>query len=197
VSSIREFFLDVDFAWSWPTPRRHRLDLIGSAALMLAEPRYERGTKDGDVYQTSEVTPELGSRLVEVAGRDSEIHRRTRMYIDIVPNGVPFLPHAPVWVLLGNISRMLSHFELYALDVVDVVVSKLKPFRPRDRDDIQAMVNYGHVPHGRLVERFRSAIDESGEERRPLLESWVANLNRVERDMLDVPESEIELPPWI
>lgn len=163
---------------------------------MLAEPRYQRGTKDGDVFETRDVTPEVKTRLEEVAGLDSEIHRRRRLYVDIVRNGIVFLPHAPNWSLLRDINSSLKHFELYALDVLDIVVSKLKPFRPRDQDDIQAMVDFGRVPHERLVERFRSAIDESGEERRPLLESWVANLNRVERDMMGVPESAIELPHW-
>jgi len=199
VSSITEFFLDIDTEWRWPTPDRHRLYLIGSAALMLAERRYDRGTKDGDVFETKEVTPELRARLVEIAGPKSEIYERRRIYIDIVANGVPFLPHAPKWSPLWDISRLLSHFELYVLDVVDVVVSKLKPFRPRDRDDIQAMVDYGHVPHERLVERFRAAVDEwSGDARaEEFLPIVVDNLHRVERDMLVVPETEIEHPRWI
>jgi hypothetical protein len=54
------------------------------------------------------------------------------------------------------------------------------------------------VPHERLIERFRSAVDMFlGIAREVELPRYIANLHRVERDMLLVPETEIELPSWI
>ncbi len=51
---------------------------------------------------------------------------------------------------------------------------------------------------GRLIERFRAAADEfSGDARASELPKHVEHLYRVERDMLGVPETEIEPPPWI
>jgi hypothetical protein len=84
------------------------------------------------------------------------------------------------------------------LDVVDVVVSKLKRFNANDQSDIDAMIERGLVPHDRLIDRFRAAVDEfMGDARAEDLPKYVANLHRVERDMLVVPETEIELPSWI
>ena len=88
------------------------------------------------------------------------------------------------------------HFEV--LDVVDVVVSKLKRFSASDADDVRAMTESGLVEHRRLIERFRSAVDVyGGDARADDLPKYVKNLHRVERDHLGVPETEIELPAWV
>lgn len=79
----------------------------------------------------------------------------------------------------------------------DVVVSKLKRFSDNDLADILAMIEWGLVDHTHLVKRFNSAADAysmgAGAHRIP---EFVANLNRIERDYLEVPETEYELPPW-
>jgi hypothetical protein len=60
------------------------------------------------------------------------------------------------------------------------------------------MIDRDLVPHDRLVARFRSAVDVfSGDARAEELSRYVRNLHRVERDMLGVRASEIELPGWI
>ena len=87
---------------------------------------------------------------------------------------------------------------MLALDVVDVVVSKLKPFRPNDKADIDAMIDRELIHHARLVDRFRSAADDwAYGAHADRLHTYVKNLNEVERDMLGVDETEIELPSWI
>ena len=54
------------------------------------------------------------------------------------------------------------------------------------------------VPHERLLDRFRAAVDElDGDARAEDLPKYVKNLHRVERDMVGVDETEIELPTWI
>ena len=57
---------------------------------------YERGTKDSDVFDTVDLAAETKAQLLRVAGRDSELAKRRLMYVDIVANGIPFLPHAPL-----------------------------------------------------------------------------------------------------
>ena len=95
-------------------------------------------------------------------------------------------------------NRRLEKLELFVLDVVDVVVSKLKPFRANDQSDIDAMIKRGLVPHESLLERFRAAVDEfSGDARASDLPQYIKHLHRVERDMLGVDETEIDLPSWI
>ncbi len=193
---VEEFFQEIDQHW----PRNERvvrLRIIGSGALML-QANYERGTKDSDVFETADLSNETKQQLVRLAGPGTDLHQRRNMYIDIVANGVPFLPHVPKWQPVSVLNARLKRLELQVLDVVDVVVSKLKRLNANDRSDIDAMVERGLIPHERLVERFRAAVDEfSGDARAGDLPRYVANLHVVERDMLGVEETDIELPSWI
>jgi hypothetical protein len=197
VQWVREFFQEIDGRWGLATGTKVRLRIIGSVALML-QTDYARGTKDGDVLETSELTPEIQAHLLELAGKGTPIHVRHKLYIDIVANGIPLLPQAPVFHSVDDLNPTLVHFDIEVLDVVDVVVSKLKRFNPNDATDIEAMVEKGLVPHERLVERFRGAVesfqyDARGED----LPKYIRAFHRVERDMLGVPETEIELPDWL
>lgn len=193
-----DFFRDLDARWASPgEEKKTSLRIIGSAALML-QANYERGTKDSDVLDTRDLSQETKRRLLDLAGRDTDMHTRHRVYIDVVSNGLPFLPQSPEWTPLSQLNEELRHFDLLVLSVVDVVVSKLKRFNPHDVSDIEAMTNLGLVPHDEMVERFKLAVDVFAyDARADDLPKYVANLNQVERDMLAVPESEIELPDWV
>jgi hypothetical protein len=91
-----------------------------------------------------------------------------------------------------------ARFEVLVLDVVDVVVSKLKRFHADDRSDIEAMIERDRVPHDELIARFRAAVDWFQMDARAQdLPKYVRNLHQVERDMLGVAETEIELPNWV
>lgn len=196
---IRDFFVEIDQLWPQQAMhgRKVQLSIIGCGALML-QTHYERGTKDSDVFETIDLTAEAKQRLLALAGAGTMLHKRRSIYLDIVPNGLPFLPHVPLWHPVPDINGALQHLELRVLDVVDVVVSKLKRFHANDQSDIDAMIERDRVPHERLVDRFRAAVDEFiGDARAADLPRYIANLHRVERDMLLVPETEIELPSWI
>jgi len=197
VSAIEYFFREVDALWEWPADEKMRLCIIGSTALML-QADYERGTKDSDVLQTSDLSSETKQRLLNLAGRDTEIHKRRRLYIDVVSGGPPFLPQRPDWNPLADLSAQLQHFELLVLSIVDVVVSKLKRFSANDISDIEAMIAQDLVPHDMLIERFNLAVNMAAYDARAEdLYKYVENLHQVERDMLTVPESNIELPSWV
>jgi len=191
------FFQEIDRDWRGSRATKIELRLLGSAALML-QTDYQRGTKDGDIYQTASITEDVRDHLLALAGKDTPLHERHRIYLDIVTSGLPFLPHQPRWLPRATLNATLTTFEVEVLDVVDVVVSKLKRFHANDRSDVKAMVDRELVPHEQLVLRFRDAVDVfSGDARAEDLPRYVANLHRVERDMLLVPETEIELPDWI
>jgi hypothetical protein len=103
------------------------------------------------------------------------------------------LPQKPSWHPY-EISTRLSAFDLHVLDVVDVVVSKLKRFNSDDRDDIDAMIKRDAVRHDALIERFHEAVDwYRGDARAEHLPRYASNLNRVERDMFVVAETAIDL----
>ena len=171
MNRIEDFFSDLDGSWS-----------------------HERGTKDSDVFETLSLTKEIQARLLALAGRGTALHARHKLYVDVVANGIPFLPAAPLWHAAAALNPDLRHLEVRVLDVVDVVVSKLKRFSANDIADIDAMVQRDLVPHRRLVDRFRSAFDLfSYDARAADLPRYVENLQRVERDMLGEPETEIDL----
>lgn len=92
----------------------------------------------------------------------------------------------------------MKHFEIEALDVVDVIVTKLKRFNANDVSDVSAMVAGGWLKHPEMIERFRRAVDGfSMDARAEDLPHYVKNLHAVERDYFRVPPSQIELPDWI
>jgi hypothetical protein len=197
VQLIADFFADIDRRWPREPAGKVRLSIIGCGALML-QANYERGTKDSDVFETVDLTETVKRHLLAIAGPGTDLHKRWKLYVDIVANGVPFLPHAPLWHPVSGLNQVLARLEIVVLDVVDVVVSKLKRFHANDQADIDAMVGLDRVPHERLIERFRAAVDEfSGDARADQLPAYVAHLHRVERDMLGVAESTIDLPSWI
>lgn len=178
---IEAFFEDIDHAWMTHPAAKIDLRLIGCGALML-QASYERGTKDSDVFETTSLTTALKAELLRIAGKDTALHARHRMYVDIVPNGVPFLPAPPRWHPLTGLNTRLRRLEIHVLDVIDIVVSKLKRFHGNDRSDIDAMIQLGLVPHAQLVERFQSA-EFTFDARAVQLPAYVENFNQVERDM--------------
>ena len=195
--NLEDFFREIDHAWRVPPDSKIELRVLGSAALML-QTDYTRATSDGDVLETASITGEIKSLLFALAGKGTRIHLRHGIYLDIVAGGLPFLPQGPLWHPLGELNASLTTFNVVVLDVVDLVVSKLKRFHANDQSDVKAMTDRDLVPHGLLVSRFRSAVDVfSGDARAEDLPRYVRALHRVERDMLGVPESDIELPPWI
>ena len=164
----------------------------------MLQTAYLRGTKDTDILEMSDLLPETKERLLILAGKGTELHQRGRLYVEIVQNGVPFLARPPNWRGLDELNADLRHLDLFALDVIDVVVSKLKRFNANDQADIEAMINLDIVPHGALIGRFRSAVEGfECDARAEDLPRYVAHFRRIERDTFDVAETEIELPDWI
>lgn len=195
---IEEFFIELDQAWKSTNGERIRLPIIGSAALFL-QCDYSRGTKDSDVLQLGQLTAdEVVAALEKIAGAGSVLAKRHRAYLDIVAQGVPFLPHPPQFHVLEKLNSQLKNFKVEVLDIVDVVVSKLKPFRAQDVDDIRHLVDLGVLESQMLVTRFKSAVDYwSMDARASHLPRYLENLHVVQRDLLGVDESFVELPRWI
>lgn len=188
---VDAFFREIDRGWIEPTSGRITLNIIGSGALML-QANYERGTRDSDVLETESLTPPIREALLALAGPGTKLASRTGMHLDIVRNGIPFLPRVPDWRPVATLK--LEHFEVHALAVVDVIVSKLKRFNANDVNDADAMIRLGLVDHADIVVRFRSAFEEFRHDGRAAdLERYVANLHRVERDLLGVSETEFDL----
>lgn len=195
---LSDLLLEVDRLWVPISDGRVCLRIIGASALML-QTSYNRGTKDGDVLETDALAEPLKRQLLTLAGENSSLHQKHRMYIQIVASGLPFLPQPPLWRRVVELSHRLHHFDVEALDVVDVVISKLFRFSANDQADIAAMIDLDLVDHPSLVERFVNAMerfegDARAEEELP---ACIENLKQVERDFLQVAETLIELPRWM
>jgi len=194
VQELRAFFNDIDSTWTPSGDEPITLSIIGSTALML-QTDYRRGTKDSDVIRTAALPPAVETALLGIAGKGSRLEKKHRFYIDVVPPGLPFLAQRPRWHRLDGENHPLDHFLIDVLDVVDVVVSKLKRFTPNDRSDIDAMIVRSHVSHDAFVERFRRAVEcHFGDEALPRYRS---NFHAIERDSFNCDETPIELPDWM
>ena len=196
MTPVESLLREIDTRWRLQVVAKIPLRFIGSTALLL-QTQYNRGTKDGDILETAELVAEARDHLLELAGEHTSLHKRHRLYIDIVSNGLPFLPHSPKYHPVQSLASLLN-FEVFTLDVIDVVVSKLKRFHANDQADIIAMIEADHVPHAKLIERFRSAVDVFlGDSRSDELPRYVRNLNRIERDQFGVDATEFEFPEWV
>ncbi len=193
---IEQLLEEIDRRWTPSSQEKIPLRVIGSSALML-QAKYVRGTKDGDVLETRDITPNVKARLIALAGDGTELHKRFGMYLDVVVGALPMLPQKAVFHPVRGLGK-LKNFRVEALDVVDVVVSKLTRLNKTDDADIRAMVDLGLVPHKRLIERFEAAMDRLLLDARAQdLPKIIRNLHHVERDYLVVPPTEIELPDWL
>lgn len=192
---IRELLAELDGRWQPVGGEPIRLRIIGSAALML-QAAYERGTKDTDILEAKEITPAVKSQLVALAGPKTRLHEKYRMYVEVVMEALLFSPQQPTFHPIPDIS--LKNFSVEVMDATDVVVTKLKRLNQNDIDDIKAMAERKLLDHQKLVARFNSAVDMfSTDARVEDLDKYIGNLNRVERDILGVPESDIEKPAWM
>jgi hypothetical protein len=157
MSQVEEFFNDLDRSWPLGAGAPVTLRLLGSTALIL-QTSFQRGTKDGDILETDQITVEIESALLAIAGKDTAIHRRHRMYLEFLSAAFPFLPFDPLWHAVVPSAPDYQHFRLEVLDVVDVVIAKLARFHKTDRDDIAAMAERDLIEPRRFAERFQSAV---------------------------------------
>jgi hypothetical protein len=192
----KEFLTDLDLQWQEATPEKIPLKLIGSTALML-QANYTRITKDSDVLEVEPLTPAMCERLLALAGPGTEMHRRHKLYLDMVRPGLPFLPPSPTWHELPDFTHLV-HFRIHVLDVVDVVVSKFARFSTNDQSDIDAMIDRDLVPHDLLIVRFKAAVDGfEMDARADKLPRYIGNLHRVERDSFNIDPTTIEVPAGV
>lgn len=195
MKAVEAFLLELDGAWP-NAEGRIPLRIIGSTALML-QTSYERGTKDSDVLETDELTDDVRERLLRLAGPDTSLHQRHRLYIDVVRRGVPFRRQSPIYHPPVELNASLRRFHVEVMGVVDVVVSKLARFNANDRADVDAMVARELVFHGDVVACFVEAVDFKVDLTWGEFTRYVRNLHAVERDMFGVTPTEVQEPSWL
>ncbi|HEX7667580.1 MAG TPA: DUF6036 family nucleotidyltransferase [Polyangiaceae bacterium] len=191
VARFDDFFEELDAAWSKTGKGPVTLRIIGASALLL-QTGYDRGTIDSDVLETNDLDADTKQTLLALAGKGSVLHVRHKIHLQLVANGLPFLPQSP---LFHRHPSDFAHLVVLVLDPVDVVVSKLKVFRQSDVADIDRLISQGLAPHARVVERFRAAVDwHAFAADADAISQCIDNLHAIERDSFDVAESSIDLP---
>ncbi|MHB2027013.1 MAG: DUF6036 family nucleotidyltransferase [Elusimicrobiota bacterium] len=190
---IKEFLKEIDARWKPIGGEPFALQVIGSAALML-QTDYDRGTKDGDVLESSSRPAAIKEELIALAGKETDIHKQFRIHIDVVNRAILFLPQRPAFHPLPDLE--LRNFKVEVLDVTNVVLSKIKRYNSDDKNDIRAMAEKNLLNHKKLIAGFKAAADWfSLDARAADVPYYLKNLHKVERDILGLPESDIELPP--
>lgn len=190
--------LELDAQWAARGEPRIRIRILGSLSLML-QTSYDRVTKDGDILFAPPVDGPVKDQLLALGGPGTDLAKRHRVYVDVVNSGILLLPHDPCFNPLPDVTARLRHFEVEALSVLDVVITKMKPFRPTDITDILAMIDRGQVSHEQFLTRFQSAVDRfaDGATGAAKLPRIVKNFNWIEEVGFGVKPTPIELPPWV
>jgi hypothetical protein len=185
-------FNGIDEALAGGDLKRFSLQLVGSTAL-FAQTSWARGTRDCDAVRTWAFDGALAERLLALAGPGRPIALHAGLYLELVGQGVLFLPGEPRWKKW----RSLRSFDVEVLHPVDVAVAKLARLNPNDLDDIEALVERNVLTHRQLLDRFRDAAQASAARgmahKLPLA---IRNLHRVERDIFLEAPSPVEVDGW-
>jgi len=93
-----------------------------------------RSTADIDILESRGTDPGTITRL---AGKDSALHKRYRVYVDVV--GVATVPEDYESRLATAFAEGFKHLRMLAFERHDLVLAKLERNSDRDREDVQAI----------------------------------------------------------
>jgi hypothetical protein len=163
---------------------RFDMFLLGRSALVMLY-GFTLSTRDIDVV--GRLNPNLDAKALELFGKDSATAASLGIYLDPVPQGLPPLPH---WYRkrAEMVPGSWSVLRLWKLEVHDLAATKLKSFRAKDRQDLQALCDRGFLTAARLRESLEAAFplrspkaeDAENDPDSPDWGTALANLRRVE-----------------
>ena len=113
-----------------------------------------RATADVDVIT---ITPtKTRARLLELAGKNSELHQRYGVYLDLV--AIVTLPEDYEERVTEIFAGTFKHLRLYALDPYDIALTKLERNIQRDRDDVKYLARKIPLDLNVLKERYEKEL---------------------------------------
>jgi hypothetical protein len=163
---------------------RFDMYLLGRSALVLHY-QFPLSTTDIDIVWLRESS--LEETAISLSGRGSKLAQALGLYLDAVAQGLPPLPR---W--FRNRSEPLPGdwrvLRLWKLEVHDLAATKLKSFRPQDREDLQSLCDRGLLKPGKLRESLEEAFplrsqkpeDDEDDPDNPDWGRALANCKRVE-----------------
>lgn len=130
------------------------LFLLGRAALVLYY-HFPFSTRDVDIVWMRE--SELERKALELLGEGSALAKTLGLYLDPVPQALPPLPMGfrNRCTLIDGSWRVLK---VWMLEIHDLAATKLKSFRPQDREDLQMLCDRGLLTEPKLHESRQAAF---------------------------------------
>jgi hypothetical protein len=128
--------------------------LLGRSALVIHY-GFPLSTSDIDIVWMRD--SDLEQKAIELLGEGSALAQTLGLYLDPVPQGLPPLPSGfrrRCVALPGNWKVL----RLWILEVHDLAATKLRSFRPKDREDLQALCDRGLLNAAKLRESLDAAF---------------------------------------
>ena len=119
--------------------------------------QYGIGRETSDIDFLSVVRHQSDDDLEAIAGLGSELHRQYRLYLQYVGIVTPPCEWA------SRLRPMFpgaawTHLRLFALDPVDLALSKLERNSDRDREDVVGLARSGYIDANRLKARYFAEV---------------------------------------
>ena len=143
------FLSELDSALTEPT----RLHCIGGFVVTQVY-GFDRPTADLDVVEIAPLRER--ETLLEVAGKGSDLTRRTFLYLDYV--GVSSLPEEYESRLTEVFEGRYKNLRLLAIEAHDLALSKLGRDSPKDRIDVQHLAVSVPLNEDTLRERYQTEL---------------------------------------
>ena len=142
------FLTDIDSQLTQP------VDLHCLGGFVVAD-RFDvsRTTADLDILQT---VSETSRALVALAGRGTPLHKKHKVYIDVVAMAV--VPENYEARLIELHPHTFRHLRLWALEVHDLVLAKLTRNIDRDREDVRRLARHPGLDRALLEQRYRDEL---------------------------------------
>jgi hypothetical protein len=183
IEQIQRFLSALDGALVLHASEDQRLDLypIGRSALILHYGLMPAsgGTKDFDVVKIGDPLTPLAQRALELFGEGTDNARRLGLYLEMVQDAFPPLPTG-FRSRCGPVQGHWRIIRLWQLEIHDLAATKLKSFRPQDREDIRFLCDRGRLradkPKEALELAFFFSMEKDGD---PDRDRAFANWERV------------------
>ena len=113
-----------------------------------------RATADVDIIT---ITPaNTRAPLLELAGKNSELHQKYGVYLDLV--AIVTVPDDYEERVTEIFAQTFKHLRLYALDPYDIALSKLERNIQRDRDDVKYLARKIPLDLNLLKDRYEKEL---------------------------------------
>jgi hypothetical protein len=115
---------------------------------------FARETSDLDIL--SMIPRQIADRVIQLAGRGSELHRKYRVHVDhVVVASYP----ADYESRLNRVFPEWSNVRLWALEPHDLALTKLERSIERDIRDVMFLARAGLINRDTLVSRFEDELE--------------------------------------